>query len=50
MQEPNIELGKIEEAPLVQEELIDFSSPRPEGDKNKVFSTEKEKARYEERE
>jgi len=34
MQESNIELGKIEEASANQEELVDFSSPRLEGNKN----------------
>ena len=48
--ESNVELGKIEEAPDVQEELIDLSSPIPEGDKNKVFSTQTEKASYKEME
>jgi len=50
MQESNIELGKIEEASTVQEELVDFSSPRPDGDKNRAFSTQTGKSSYEEME
>lgn len=51
MKKPNIELGRTrEEASIVQEELIDFPSPRPQGDKNRVFSTQTEKASYEEME
>jgi len=50
MQESNIELGKIEEASVVQEELINLSLPMPEGDKNRDFSTQTEKTSYEEME
>ena len=50
MQEFNIELGKTEEASTVQEEFIDLASPIPEGDKNRVFSTQTEKTSYEEME
>ena len=50
IQESNVELGKIEEASTIQEELIDLSSPIPEGDKNRVFSTQTKKVSYEEME
>ena len=50
MQESNIELRRREEASAVQEDLINFPSPRLEGDKNRVFSTQTEKASYEEME
>lgn len=50
IQKSNVELGKIEEVPAVQEELIDLSSPISEGEKNKVFPTQTGKTSYEEME
>ena len=50
MQESNIELGKTEEASAIQEELLYFPSPRPEGNKNRVFSTQTKKSSYKEME
>ena len=44
----NMELDKAGEVSNVYEEPIDLSSPMPEGDRNIVFNTQREKSSYEE--
>ena len=48
MQETDMDLNKTGEFSNFYEEPIDLSSPMPESDKNRVFSTQIEKSSYEE--